>query len=503
MGKDVSQILRVLTAVLVCVGVLFAVTCSAALPQSDTRARVQEKVRQVQETFPKWVKAGGNQRRLEPLTKELDGHMNAGRLVEAEKVLDRILAILRNEDTSSPTAAAADESVVERVQRKAKEFDAKAPVWASSGGDPNRIRPLAERLDVFLKAGQPDKAEPILDQLLAIVNEAPAASRATSKPVPRATAKQVRLSKIPDNAKIVFHDKEMIYVMDANGGNITPITFDRGRHYEHVAVSPDRKYIVANYFLDPSRGGQSSALVLFDLDAGMERPLVPNFVMAGNGGVDWDRNGNIYFAGVERLPFDQPKGRDEFIANAGANDVYRVKYDGTGLTRLTNTSDRGEADVSVSPDGTHIAYMATYINPPNDTTEIWINSADGNAPRLVYKGGKMGVTSVHDPEISPDGSEIIFSKVNPDFKNFKSDPGANTAHDLYRIRLDGSQLTRVTQPGPISVIPDWMGNQVLFLLLTDRESTPYRGIAVINSDGTGLHRINSSANIAKWIPDAR
>jgi Tol biopolymer transport system component len=170
---------------------------------------------------------------------------------------------------------------------------------------------------------------------------------------------------------------------------------------------------------------------------------------------------------------------------------------------LTHTDDRGEADVSVAADGRRIAYMATYINPPNDSTEIWVNSSDGGSPQLVYKGGRMGVESVHDPELSPDGTEVIFSKVNPDYKNFRSDRNANTAHDLYRVRLDGGGLRRVTQPGPISVIPDWVGNQVLFLLLTDRESTPFRGVAVMNSDGSGLRRINPRANIAKWIPDGR
>ena len=496
--------LRFLTAFLACVCVLVAVTCSAALPQSDARARIQEKAKQVQETFPKWVKAGGNQRRLEPLTQELDGHMNAGRLADAEKTLDQILAILRNEEGAAPSATAANETVIERVKRKAKEFDEKAPLWASNGGDPNKIRPLAERLDGFLKAGQPERAEPILDQLLEIVSAAPAASTAPRKPrdVASTTPKTVRLSRIPASAAIVFHADELIYVMDATGGNITQITFDKGRHFEHVAVSYDRKRVVANYFADPSRGHQSSKLVLFDLEAGTEQALVPQFEMAGNGGVDWDSAGNVYFAGVDQFPFERPSGRTQFIANAASNDIYKVHYDGSGLKRLTATPDRGEADVSVSPDGKLVAYMATFINPPNDLTEIWVNSSDGNAPRLVYQGGKMGVASVHDPEISPDGAEVIFSKVNPDFKNFRTDKNANTAHDLYRVRLDGSRLTRVTEPGPISVIPDWMGNRVLFLNLTDRETPAFRGIAVMNSDGTGLRRINSRANIAKWIPGA-
>ncbi len=479
------------------VGILVASGCSAATHQSDVHKRVQNKVKQVEETFPKWVESGGNPRRLEPLTKELDRYMKAGEFSEAEKILDKILAVLRNEEG---TAGTASETVVERVQRKAREFDEKAPLWAASGGDPNKIRPLAEKLDVYLKAGQPEKAEPILDQLLDIVNVPPKGTLPPSEP-PSPEPKALRLARIPANARIVFHHNELIYVMDSTGGNITQITFDRGRHFEHVAVSHDRKRVVANYFATPSRGHESSKLVLFDLEAQTERVLVPHFRMAGNGGVDWDPEGNIYFAGVERNPFESPSGRPQFIANAAANDVYRVKYDGSGLKRLTATTNRGEADVSVSPDGKLIAYMTTFIDPPDDYTEIWVNSIEGNEPRLVYKGGKMGVESVHDPEISPDGTEVVFSKVNPDFKNFQSDPNANTAHDLYRIRLDGSRLTRITQPGPICVVPDWKNDQIVFLLLTDQERPPFMGTAVINSDGTGLRRINPRANIAKWIPD--
>ena len=491
---------RRLTVFFVCMGAIVAVTCSAATLQSDARARVEQKVKEVQDTVPKWVEAGGDPRRLEQLPKELEGHLKAGRLAEAEKTVDQILAIVRNEKVA--TGAAVSESVVQRVQRKAKEFEAKLQFWGSSGGDPNRIRPLVEQLDVHLKAGEPEKAEAILDELLAIVNTPPASSRSSSEPV-STIPKTVRLAQIPDSAQIVFHHNQLIYVMDSTGGNVTQITFDKGRHFEHVAVSHDRKRVVANYFANPSQAHHSSKLVLFDLEARTEQALVPHFRMAGAGGVDWDPAGNIYFAGIERLPFDRPNAREQFIANGAANDIYRVKYDGSGLERLTQTSDRGEADVSVSADGRLIAYMATYINPPNDHTEIWVNSSDGNAPRLVYRGGKGGISSVHDPEISPDGTEVVFSQVNPDYKNFRSDPNANTAHDLYRVRLDGSRLTRITKPGPISIIPDWVGDQIVFLMLSDQQRPPFMGVAVINSDGTGLRQINPRANIAKWIPDAR
>jgi hypothetical protein len=41
-----------------------------------------------------------------------------------------------------------------------------------------------------------------------------------------------------------------------------------------------------NYFSRPSEGGMSSKIVLFDLEKGTEQELVPEFQMAGNGGVD-------------------------------------------------------------------------------------------------------------------------------------------------------------------------------------------------------------------------
>jgi Tol biopolymer transport system component len=336
--------------------------------------------------------------------------------------------------------------------------------------------------------------------MLALVGTA-AGSAAPTAPRSSGT-RPTRLAQIPPSAAIVFHRGERIYVMDADGGHVTQISFEGGRHLEHVAVSYDRRRIVANYFADPKRGGVSSRLVLFDLEAGTETDLLPEFEMAGNGGVEWDPSGNIYFAGVQSTPVERPRSRGEFIQNAGANDVWRVRWDGSDLKRLTNTPEHGEADVSVSADGRVITYMATHIAPPNDTTQIWMSGADGSGRRLVYQGGTMRKSSVHDPEFSPDDGSIVFSKVNPDFHNFRSDPNANTAHDLWVIGTDGSGLRRITQPGPICVIPDWVDSKILFLELTDRGGV-YRGISIVNADGSGYRRLRDDANIAKWIPPAR
>ena len=171
---------------------------------------------------------------------------------------------------------------------------------------------------------------------------------------------------------------------------------------------------------------------------------------------------------------------------------------------LTSTPNYGEADVSVSPNSNLISYMAAnIINPQDSFTEIWTREINGDNPQLIYIGGQGGISSVHDPEISPEENFVIFSQVNSNvLPNFPNNPLANTAHDIIKVNLaDITDITLLTQPGPISIIPDWKGNKILFLEITDKTNPPHAGIALINPDGSGYKMIKNGANIGKWIPD--
>jgi Tol biopolymer transport system component len=397
------------------------------------------------------------------------------------------------------TTGAQDE-IQARVQRKAKQVQENARKWVEAGGDQSKIAPLAQEVDKAVKAGNPKDAEAALDKILAIVAVAPGAE---SVPGARdtAAATTTRVTASPADAEIVYPANGYVYTMRADGSGITQLTSGQRRTFEHVTISPDRRWMVGNVQGPPTATGQStSKLWLYDLQKGTETQLLPNFRMAGNGGhLKWDSQGFIYFAGVEKDPFPAPKARAEFIANAAANEVYKVKYDGTGLTRLTRTPDRGEADVDLSDDGKLITFMDNKIQPPDDYTEIWVMNSDGTNLRLVYKGGKPGVDSVHDPAFSPDGKKIAFSKVNSAYRNFRDKPDANTAHDLYSINIDGTGLTRITRPGPISIAPDWRDDFILYFEATDRENPPYVGIALIRPDGTGHRRLKENTNLPKWI----
>jgi len=315
---------------------------------------------------------------------------------------------------------------------------------------------------------------------------------------------QVKLHRIPDQAEIIFlQDGHYIYTMDRHGGDVTQITFEHPRNYEHVAVSFDRRFIVANEQLPnpTNQPGGNSLIWLFDLEHGTEAQLVPDFKTAGNGGVDWDANGFIYFAAQEKDVVANPQTPEDHIKNAAASDVYRIRHDGTGLLRLTRTTDGGEADAGVSPDGSLVSCIKEVINfPAENHTEVWVMNPDGSNPRMIYKGGLVKQASVHDPEISPDNKQVAFSKVNPDFKNFPDNPSANTAHDLYVINLDGMGLRRVTRPGPISILPNWKDNLILYSEIN--ETAQYAGISVVSDQGTEQlpDRLRSGPWGANWIP---
>ena len=290
--------------------------------------------------------------------------------------------------------------------------------------------------------------------------------------------KPVKLGRLLPQTEIIYHDHRFIYAMDRHGEHVTQITFESARHWEHVAVSPDRRFIVGNMHQDPARGSQ---LWLFDLRRGTEARLVQHFQSAGGGGVAWDLKGFIYFAGSRRHR---------------ASDLYKIKHDATGLTQLTDTPSELEADVGVSEDGSLITYAKAI--PAEGTCGIWVAGADGTTQRMVYPGGPVGTASAHDPEFDSDNSRVAFSVVNPDFRNWPEIPGLNTAHDIWTVNLDGTDPKRLTRAGPISIVPNWTGDWIVYVEM--HEATDFRGASIIKADGTGRQRIKAGARMPKWIP---
>ncbi|MCY2965519.1 MAG: biopolymer transporter Tol [Planctomycetota bacterium] len=106
-------------------------------------------------------------------------------------------------------------------------------------------------------------------------------------------------------------------------------------------------------------------------------------------------------------------------------DLYTVKFDGTGMKRLTDAPGY-DAEGSFSPDGKQIVFTSTRDGDP----DIYIMDADGSNVRQVtnapgYDGG---------PFFSPDGKWIVF----------RSDRHEKDMLQLYMVSVDGKQEVALT-----------------------------------------------------------
>jgi Tol biopolymer transport system component len=162
--------------------------------------------------------------------------------------------------------------------------------------------------------------------------------------------------------------------------------------------------------------------------------------------------------------------------------IARVRSDGTHLRDITG-GHWVDFSARYAPDGRSIAFSS---NRRGLISAIWRMRSDGSRMRRLTAPRPEAFW----PAYSPDGNTILFGN------NF------DRPHtDLFTTRRDGSHVRQLTHFGPktqggfASYSPD--GRRIVSDYAPNGGT---EGLAIMNSDGTGLHRIVRTGNltIADW-----
>lgn len=180
--------------------------------------------------------------------------------------------------------------------------------------------------------------------------------------------------------------------------------------------------------------------------------------------------------------------------NAGSqlpNAIFVVNADGSDVRRLSKQHTLDEDDPEWSPDGSKIAFTR-YSARAADYAQIWIMDADGgNAVQLTDDTRRNT-----DPAWSPDGSEIVYYSC--------ADDGCR----IVLMNADGTNRRDLASGWNPHVSPD--GSRIVFVYYEPGHEGPYCrreevfncAIYVINADGTGLQQIGAElGNYPRWSPD--
>ncbi|MFH1290922.1 MAG: hypothetical protein ABIH92_05980 [Nanoarchaeota archaeon] len=260
-----------------------------------------------------------------------------------------------------------------------------------------------------------------------------------------------RIRSLSETAEILFVSnrdtgtkRTEIYSMESDGSNQERITFTEEHHFI-MGIDGTRRYIVTsraevdtngNGYLDDE---DRRALWLIDLESGQEMRLTDVNNHAEGDSFSPDREWIVFLMKVE--------GEEQ-------SDIYKIRRDGSNLTRLTNTLTAIEGDPEWSNGGTEIVF--TYWDADNPRFVLKKMDVDGGNVELIYDGGgdvEVGMfpPGDYDPSWSPDDEWIVFERAvecdDDDSDGACDENWGNGVWHIFKVRRDGSGLVDLSLIG--------------------------------------------------------
>jgi TolB protein len=196
---------------------------------------------------------------------------------------------------------------------------------------------------------------------------------------------------------------------------------------------------------------------------------------------DWSPDG-------QRIAFNST--RTDVDGREDVAQIYVMNADGSGLTQLTRGPGE-QASASWSPDGGSLAISAHWGDP--GLQGIWIIPASD--PNDVTQEEARRVTTLpagfdsdFEPQFSPDGSSIVFTR----YKSARKSA-------IHRVGIDGTGLERLTPWRLNASDPDWSpdGQRITFDSGDSGLPGTKGNIYVMRADGSGRTRLTDRKAVKK------
>ncbi len=256
-----------------------------------------------------------------------------------------------------------------------------------------------------------------------------------------------------------------IYVMDADGGNQTRLTYSEGMDAE-PAWSPDGR-LIAFY----SERDGNAEIYLMNADGSDQRRLVRH--PKGDFSPAWSPDGRY-------IAFDSNR--------EGALDLYATNLDGTELLRITADPEETDSYPHWSPDGKEIAFHSTR---GDENREIYVVSVEGGEPRRLTDNPALEWL----PTWSPDGSLLAFWSTR------------EGQWEMYLMEPDGSNQRRLNRAPARMEMPRGGGAVSRMAWSPDGRFIAFNSfrdgrydIYVMNADGTEARQLTEGQG-HNWDPD--
>ena len=161
----------------------------------------------------------------------------------------------------------------------------------------------------------------------------------------------------------------------------------------------------------------------------------------------------------------------------GGNDVYVMDVRGGEPRRLT-WHPAGDQVLDWHPDGERVLFRSNRVWP-NREFETYLVSVHGGLPeRLPLDRG--GLASV-----SPDGSKVVYNRISREARTWKRYQGG-MAQDVWLADLNDGSIVKLTDWPGSDNFPMWHGESVVFN--SDREDGKLN-LYLMNTDGSGVRRL--------------